>query len=161
MEENCLSNFIKDSDNRLLRLIDTKQNILEITKNLPVYNDLDCLKEDLKNNIDSVLENYRDTDIVYIVIKYHFVQRFEHNEDKKHILRLVVDLEPIIIIPNKSGLLDHVMLQNFKNNRDMINNDSDILSFTTTNILKTISQNPTIDYSDSIFRLIQDEISRK
>ena len=45
MEENCLSDFIRDSDNRLLRLIDTKQNILEITKNLPVFNDLDCHKK--------------------------------------------------------------------------------------------------------------------
>lgn len=155
MEENCLSNFIKDSDNRLLRLIDTKQNILEITKNLPVFNDLNCHKEELKNNINSVLKNYRDTDIVYIIFKYHFVQNLE---DKKLISKLVVDLNPIIIIPNKSGLLDHDMLQNFKNNRDMINNG--ILS-PTTNIQKTISQNPTIDYSDIIFELIQDEISRK
>ena len=155
MEENYLSDFIKDSDNRLLRLIDTKQNILEITKNLPVFNNLNCHKEELKNNINSVLKNYRDTDIVYIIFKYHFAQTFEN---KKLISKLVVDLNPIIIIPNKSGLLDHDMLQNFKNNRDMINNG--ILS-PTTNIQKTISQNPTIDYSYSIFRLIQDEISRK
>ena len=155
MEENYLSDFIRDSDNGLLRLIDTKQNILEITKNLPVFNDLNYHKEELKNNINSVLKNYRDTDIVYIIFKYHFVQKLE---DKKLIFKLVVDLNPIIIIPNKSGLLDHDMLQNFKNNRDMINNG--ILS-PTTNIQKTISQNPTIDYSDIIFELIQDEISRK
>lgn len=158
MEENCLSNFIKDLDNKLLRLIDIKQNILDITKNLPVFNDLNCHKEELKNNINSVLKNYRDTDIVYIIFKYHFVQNLEN---KKLMIKLVVDLNPIIIIPNKSGLLDLDMLQNFKNNRDMINNNSDILISSTTNILKTISQNPTIDYSDIIFELIQDEISRK
>ena len=50
MEENYLSDFIRDSDNNLLRLIDTKQNILETTKNLPVFNDLDCHKKELKNN---------------------------------------------------------------------------------------------------------------
>lgn len=158
MEENCLSNFIRDSDNGLLRLIDTKQNILEITKNLPVFNDLDCHKKELKNNINSVLRNYRDTDIVYIIIKYHFVQNLEN---KKLTYKLVVDLNPIILIPNKSGLSDYIVLQNFKNNRDLINNDSDILINTTTNILKTISHNPTIDYSGIIFELIQDELSRE
>ena len=81
-------------------------------------------------------------------------------ENRKLIFKLVVDIEPIIIMPNKSELSDLIILRNFKDNRDLINNDSDILS-STTNILKTISQNPTIDYSDIIFRLIQDEISRE
>ena len=111
----------------------------------------------IKNNISSVLKNYRDTDIVYIILKYHFVQNLEN---RKLIFKLVVDIEPIIIMPNKSELSDLIILRNFKDNRDLINNDSDILS-STTNILKTISQNPTIDYSDIIFRLIQDEISRE
>ena len=113
---------IIDQVNKKIRLVDTKENIIDLINNAPIptitYSNRDYIRE----KICEFLKDFRDCEIVYIVLSFYNILA------PKDILTadfdvgkiLIVEPNPILIksFPYMTG---YEMLENFKYNLEAIN----------------------------------------